>query len=574
MCAASTPTLTDPTTALLGYTARLKAKARPRAPEVVWRRPVPTFEEFVTSPQYLGQPPLTTHQRDCLLTVLGCDPQAVFTATDKPRVCILCWGKGSGKDLMSSYVIAYLAFLLNSLTNPQAYFQLAPGEALDIINVAPNAQHARDIFFAKLKERLAAPCMQQDHPHIIAGEVNFPKNIRLRSWHAEQKKWEGYNVIAFVMDEADAFRTESGEANADVVFAALETSAQSRFPHMRWLGIAISYPRSQDGFMMRQLEVAHNHPERYYGDLSPTWAVHPFYDPTHPWFMDYPWVQVSGMAVPAPFEQDFLIAPEESAMRYLAAPRAPLGGFFQFPERLVSAFQPHLTPQAESASVVTTRGDQECIGLQLSNIKLRHDRTYVGHGDPGLSGDTFAFAVGHTEGTPVALTLEGQERVYAKVVIDLILEWQPDAISRRPVDFVNAKDVILSLATTYRFASVTFDRWNSAQLIQELMAARVPAADLSFSQPQQLAMYKDLKTLIYSNLLVCYPHTRALQELRALRLVGGYKIDHPPNGSKDIADCLAAVAARLSATIQAPPKSLAEELQYADVRPTFSRARF
>lgn len=94
---------------------------------------------------------------------------------------------------------------------------------------------------------------------------------------------------------------------------------------------------------------------------------------------------------------------------------------------------------------------------------------------------------------------EGVEREVKKVVVDFVLTWEPR--SNAPVDLMNVDETILHLANYYHIRRVTFDRWNSAGSIQRLMERGIMAEDLSFSNSQQFQMYRNLKLLVYNNLI-------------------------------------------------------------------------
>ena len=53
---------------------------------------LPTFDEFVVSPKYLGQPPPSRRQRRAVMAVIGEDPYAVFSNRDLPNEGVFAWG--------------------------------------------------------------------------------------------------------------------------------------------------------------------------------------------------------------------------------------------------------------------------------------------------------------------------------------------------------------------------------------------------------------------------------------------------------------------------------------------------
>ena len=101
----------------------------------------------------------------------------------------------------------------------------AHGENIDIVNVATNAQQSRQVFFSKLRSRLQSRCFKEFGPVIGATMIRFPNiNLRLHSVHAANESWEGLNLLAWVMDEASAFRAAGGMTdNSGAVYGTLRT---------------------------------------------------------------------------------------------------------------------------------------------------------------------------------------------------------------------------------------------------------------------------------------------------------------------------------------------------------------
>ena len=109
---------------------------------------------FVESPDYLGQPPLSDiqyqiveamsqiYKKEDLQTLLGdLAGEAYYRKFTKNEI-ILQLGKGSGKDFVSTVACAYVVYKLLCLKDPAVYYGKPAGDAIDIINVAINAQQA------------------------------------------------------------------------------------------------------------------------------------------------------------------------------------------------------------------------------------------------------------------------------------------------------------------------------------------------------------------------------------------------------------------------------------------------
>jgi len=202
---------------------------------------------FVTSEDYLGQPPLSEIQYTLVETMSQIYQQKDlerfmekneaaqhYKKYTKNEVILQC-GKGSGKDFTSTVGTAYLVYKLLCLKDPAKYFGKPAGDAIDLINVAINAQQAKNVFFKGFKTKI-------EHSPWFAGKyeskvdaVTFDKSITVYSGHSERESHEGLNLMLAVLDEISGFAQESvsGNENAktgDAIYKAFRASVDSRFP--------------------------------------------------------------------------------------------------------------------------------------------------------------------------------------------------------------------------------------------------------------------------------------------------------------------------------------------------------
>jgi hypothetical protein len=88
------------------------------------------------------------------------------------------------------------------------------------------------------------------------------------------------------------------------------------------------------------------------------------------------------------------------------------------------------------------------------------------------------------------------------------------------------------------FAKISYDSWGSHESIQTLQSRGYEAEHLSVDTTTQ--PYATLKEAIYDKRLLCYYVPKLEEELLGLQYEAKKnKIDHRPNGSKDLADALA-----------------------------------
>jgi len=317
------------------------------------------------------------------------------------------------------------------------------------------------------------------------------------------------NVLAWVMDEASAFRTANGVDNAENVYGTLRSSAQSRFGWMHWVGAIISFPRKQQGdFTLKKYEQSLKS-DNIFGDRAATWDVHPRWEQGHPMYQPSSdqWVVIEDLnvRVPKEFEEDFLHDGVDALTKYMAQPPLTEGGFFENPHMITEAVNRDLSPLVAS---VGSRQEILAEGI-IRNYVTREITSfppvvegapYFMHGDPGLKKDAFSICLCHTlPDIKVVNEAKGRNTEIQKVVVDFVLSWDPRP--GRPVDLLQVDEVIETIAKMYNVRRVTFDRWNSAQSIQKLVAMGIDADDMNFSNADQMAMYRYLR-LCFSNAMI------------------------------------------------------------------------
>jgi HNH endonuclease len=581
--------------------AELEAEAEANAG--LWRQEPVGFEEFVTSRTHLGLKPLYARQNAFVHELLGGDPRMVFRdpfeAGDRARrayqLAVALYGKGAGKDYMCSIIVCYCVHVLLCLRDPQAYLELAPGEAIDIVNVAYNAEQAKRVFFAKLVARVEAWPWLTEHFNISRGGkringyrpqlaevqinegfIEFPNKIRAWSRHAQNESYEGLNILVWLMDEASAFLSKLKRENATAIYQTLKSSASSRFGR-RWVGMVISYPRHADDFTMQLLALAQARPELgIHGDgPATTWDIN---ERTR----NEPRVVVRDREVPASLAQDFQEDFEEALGRYCCEPPMAREAFFRYPQHLWDAVVKDAKPAIEWEPTVIPRelgdGTTKLLrGVNITGIRELPEGTKLyGHGDPGLTSDSFALALGYAVPATIMVTVPAGEvldaggmllrklapedpidweRDVVRTVIVALIVWRPDPRRGIQVDLQNVQDTIMELrkafpsighwpskrrGDTARRPTVTFDHWNSAETIQRLQAKRVNVKDEMWSRDFQVDIYRNGRTCFYNG-LVDLPDTPsitskdpqspgALYELERVEFIDAVKIDHPERG--------------------------------------------
>lgn len=538
----------------------------------VWRDEPVSLDEFVRSERYCNLPhPLTPEQRKAAIEVLGEDPKKMFDREEGTHVSIavLLWGKGSGKDYTTSILQLYCIYVILCLEEPQLYFDQAPDEPLDVINVAYNAEQAKNVYFVKFLARLKRCVWFREHFDLIqsgrllekrkadswgeviigASSVVFPGNIRAISESSENESYEGYNIIVWIMDEASAFKSTKKIENARGIYGTLKSSANTRFIG-RWKGFVLSYPRSEDEWdFTTQLYKDSLTDSAMYGSRKYSWEVAP--ETTYPGgfftFTHQRENEIISIQVPEVLREEFEKYPEESLGKYCCTPGRSQGAFFELVGSIPRAFSDK-PPVFVTEEIIVEKWDKgellfRGVGHNIVdwNVQSFSDKfQYVIHVDGGLTGDSAALAMAH--GEPILIEVQSKdgrrEKLWThKVVEDAHVVWVPDKKRSLRVSIRNIETVISQIADKVPISVVTYDRWNSAGSIESLAMMGIVAKEHNINRDD----YDLLKSVIYAGDIELIRDPLTEFELSQLRRAEGGKVDHPEGGSKDLADSLAGV---------------------------------
>ena len=515
-------------------------------------RPV-DLQTFVTSPDYLGLPPLSELQ----YTLIEKSSQIYKEATLKKlfgeqegeriykQTCtevIAQLGKGSGKDYSSTIAVAYIVYLLLCLKDPATYYGKPPGDSIDILNIAINSQQANNVFFKGFKTRIERSPWFVGKYDPKASEMKFDKAITVHSGHSEREAWEGYNVIVVILDEISGFAIENTTGHdqaktADAIYEMYRASVDSRFPDFGKV-ILLSFPRFKndpiqkfynsviadketivrshkfkmdedlpDGIEGNEFEIEweEDHINSYlipkvYALKRPTWEVNPTRSIED-------------------FKTSFYKNSLDALGRFACMPPEMIDAFFKSREKVEKAFN-------------NTGLAVDKFGRLEEWFKPDPNKKYFLHVDLAQKHDHCAVAMAHVENW-VNIRVTNEYSQPAPIVsVDAVRYWTPTP--DKSVDFTEVKDYILSLRTRgFNITVCTFDRWNSHDMMQQLKQYGINTEILSVAKKH----YDDMAMVVLEERLHGPYIPLLIDELLQLKIMRD-KVDHPRKGSKDLADAV------------------------------------
>jgi hypothetical protein len=516
-----------------------------------WEEKPVDLETFAYSKDFLGLPPLSDPQKDLiratsqilkretLHNLYGYDEgERLWKWTFNEIIFQL--GKGSGKDYCSSIACAYIVYLLLCLKEPAEYYGRPAGDDIAILNVAINAAQANNVFFKNFINRIERCPWFEGKFDKKAGEIAFDKNVTVFSGHSEREAWEGYNVLVVILDEIAGFALESASGNeqaktADAIYQMYRGSVSSRYGEWGKL-VLLSFPRFKGDYIQQAYDrvvrdkevITKQHTFKLDPDLPDgiedneftiEWEEDHIVSYTTPrvYALKRPTWDINPLKTIDSYTRDFYDNPSDALGRVACMPPDAVDAFFKDKRKIEEAFN-------------STNGVRED-GTFEEFFVPDPTKKYFVHVDLARLHDRCAVTLAHVESW--GRRKIGRELTEAApyVKVDALRYWTPT--KQESVDFIKVREYIVSLRDKgFDIKLVTFDRWESYDMMEYLKGIGMPTERLSVAKKH----YEDMAFVVQENRLEGPDNEILRKELLTLRIMPNDKIDHPRKGSKDLAD--------------------------------------
>jgi hypothetical protein len=529
---------------------------------------------FVQSPDYLGQPLLSDiqyeiveamsqiYRKEDLIDIMGdVEGSKHFTKYTKNEL-ILQLGKGSGKDFISTVACAYVVYKLLCLKDPAIYYGKPAGDAIDIINVAVNAQQAKNVFFKGFKTKIEKSPWFAGKYNAKADSIEFDKAITVYSGHSERESHEGLNLLMAVLDEISGFASEVVSGNeqgktADNIYKAFRGTVDSRFPDLGKV-VLLSFPRYQGDFISQRYESVIADKETI--ERRHTFIMNedlPHEDPGNQFEISWDEDNILQYKIPRVYAfkrptwevnptrkiEDFKLAfytdLGDAMMRFACMPTYSSDAFFKQIDKVEKC--------------MNTRNPLDSFRRFDETFVPDPDKTYYIHADLAQKHDKCAVAIAHVDKWVNIQVIKDYEQVAPIVVVDAVAWWEPRA--EGPVNLSEVKQWIMNLRRQgFNIGMVSFDRWQSFDIQNELQAVGIRTETVSVAKKH----YEDLAMMIYEERVSIPRIPILLEEMSELKIMKGNRVDHPRKKSKDLAD---AVTGAVFGAISHTPKNNNTEIE-------------
>jgi len=514
-----------------------------------------------------------------------CDP------SNKYYEIILTGGVGLGKTFIAMLILTYKLYRISALRDPAQYFGLSRRSKIVFGLYSITLEHAESTGFYTLRDQLIdeSPYFRERFQRIPSPQniLKFPKSVEVITGSGILHSI-GKNLFSLSVDEMNFFRGGKDAAGKPMALAQSVTRRlESRFLQdsgdMPGVCVFISSKRATGDFIEKRIKKVKGMPGVYIVD-GPIWKFRPkevgsdtfrvvlqeggadamimdevVYDEEGRFkevrsISDIPTDNKTVINVPIIYYKSFMedlmgslrdiAGVSTDAINPLFTQRSVVRSIFM--NRLKSPFKSDVVPGFMGLGTpIKSRFDLKSVStVQMSTYRpARHPTAprYI-HIDLALTGDRAGIVMVHPSShyrEPVETAEDGivSYSLVKNVEIDFAIGVAsgPDD---QEIDFREIRDFVFWLRSVgYWIKYVSFDSYNSADSIQRLKENTIEAGILSVDKTDK--PYLTLRQAATEERIQS-PMNEVLQtELYQLEYdVTTRKIDHPSDGSKDIADAM------------------------------------
>jgi hypothetical protein len=485
---------------------------------------------------------------------------------------VLTGGIGSAKTTIAIYLNAYQVYLLSCMRNPHAEFGLDSSHEIEFIFQSITAALAKGVDFMRFKDMIQkSPYFQNEFPfdRNLESEMRFPNRIIVKPVSGSDSAAIGQNVIGGLIDELNYMSvTENSKASVDggtydqavAVYNSIARRRKSRFlkagklPGILCLVSSKRYPGQFTDIKEaeRDKEVAEKGTSQIYVYDKRVWDIKPD-DFLGIWFR----VFIGDDArKPRMLEEGEEVHEDDAEL----VKDIPIEFKPEFETDIIDALREiaGVSTLARHPFILETEAVSEAMSdeiysifnnekVDFKNVKLsllpdmfvRPDEPRWVHIDLAVTGDSAGIAIGHVKRF-VNIDRGDVEEILPEIHLDGTLEVSPP--KNGEIIFGKIRAMLYKLKQLgLNIQWVSFDQYQSRDSQQILRQKGFITGQQSIDSVPS-APYYMTKTALYDRRLIIPRHDKLRKEFVSLEKdpkTG--KIDHPPNGSNDVADAVAGV---------------------------------
>lgn len=522
-----------------------------------------SMAEFICS-KYLN---IERHVRPALREVLM-DLFGEYPSSEKIsryQRAIFTGAIGVGKTTLASIVLPYMAHWVLCLKNPQEFYGLMPGTRIAFMQMSTSSTQAKEVVFGDIKARIDNSLwFKSNYPRDdrFKNQIRFGKEIWILPGDSAETTFEGYNILGGILDEIDSHKKTKVKDYAEQGYTTIHSRITSRFQDRGFI-LLIGQMKSASGFAMKMYKDMKADSGAYTCRMKIWESVgwdkflnadgtrHSFwYDTSRYQFTTKAYAELMGypqtiIEVPEVYRRDFMNSPMKALRDLCGLPPTVGAPFIHDGDKILAAREAWVSRNGPVGPVSCVRAgvrDEIAPWFIAPNTLKR-----VVHVDLAYAaeGDALGLAMGHV---PKLVTIDGENKPF--IEIDLLLRIKANTGQEIVLGDVRKIIYFLRDDRKFRIKKVTLDGFQSTDFIQQLNKKRFLTDRVSVDK--DMLPYQDLYDTLMEERLALPPYITYIhmnepepvdilfKELTELEETGT-KIDHPPEGSKDLADAVAGV---------------------------------
>lgn len=544
------------------------------AADLAWLQDHPHFNEKPASiKEFLGPDYLNIEKgirpgvREELIELFGDD-------VNGGRIAKFRWGMftgaiGIGKTTMASVILPYMVHWVLCLKDPQDFYDLLPGSRIAFMMMSTSEDQAKETVFGDVKARIQhSPWFRDNFPYDpdFKNQIRFSKDIWILPGSSQETSFEGYNILGGILDEADSHKVTVNKDYGDDGWNTINGRIDSRFQDRGFL-LTVGQMKKANGFAARKYRELQDDPENAHTVRMTIWEslgwekfsdgngehISFWYDTKRKQIVSKEAAGILGfpdhiMEIPSVYKKNFQNKPEQALRDLAGIPPQAGSAFISLTHKVEECFERWTERFGDAVPVSADPRRPVLAEWFRSPTPLRRAL----HLDIGYSGngDAAGIVMGHVSHL-VKTEDDDEEKPY--IIVDCIIRVK--AAPGQEVMISDLRNYIYDLRNRgFRIKDVTMDGFQSTDTRQQLSKKRMNVNYLSVDKSK--LPYEDMRDAIYEGRLELPPYMTyvtagegelvniAQREIFALE-DAGKKIDHPVNGSKDVADGIAGVVTTL-----------------------------
>lgn len=473
---------------------------------------------------------------------------------------------GIGKTTFSSIAIPYMVHWVSCLQDPQGWYQLLPGSRIAFMQMSTSEDQAKEVVFGDIFARIKySPWFINNLPYDekFKNQIRFPNDIWVLPGDSAETTFEGYNILGGIVDEADSHKRTKEKDYGEQGYDTINSRIESRFED-QGLIIVIGQMKKANGFAAKKYKEMRKDPFAHTVRMT-IWESLGWQKFTKDGVRQSFWYDsrrkeiiptgVAGLVknenlieIPNVYLPSFKNNPEKALRDLAGIPPSTEDPFISLVSKIDAARDRWIATHGEESPVKDNPSRPE---FETWFRADNDPRKRVVHLDLAYSseGDALGFAMGH-----ISKLVEREDELKPYITIDCIIRWK--AMPGTEIFLQDVRRIIYDLKDEHKFriVKVTMDGFQSTDTRQQLQKKKF-LVDMVSVDKSTLA-YEDLRDALYEDRIEFPPYMTYINkgdtdrvEILVQELLGlthsNHKVDHPTDGSKDVADAVAGVTVTL-----------------------------